>query len=388
MAEPGSTASSSRDRVKTALSHTEPDRVPFDFGGTDVTGIHVVAYRALRSHLGLPEVELRIADVFQQLAEVDDDVLEIFGVDVTNVSPRLSTPFEIEDAGSSYTILDEYGIGWRMPKEGGWYYDMFSHPLAGDVSIGDVKRFRWPDPLEPARYVGFAERAEAAARAGRAVVVCNLGSAGILEVYAWLRGYDSYFTDFVINRDLACAIMDKVLELKLAYWEHALSLVGDDIDVAQEGDDFAGQERLLISPETYRQLVKPRHKELFDFLHRKSGASIFFHSDGAIREVIPDLIEIGVDILNPVQVSAAGMDSAELKREFGRDLTFWGGGIDTQAVLGTATPDQVRAEVRKRLDDLMPGGGFVFATVHNVQANVPPENIVAMWEAVREFGRY
>jgi uroporphyrinogen decarboxylase len=183
-------------------------------------------------------------------------------------------------------------------------------------------------------------------------------------------------------------MMDKVLELKWAYWGKCLEILGDTADVVQEADDFAGQHGLLISPRTYRNLVKPRHKELFDFIHKRTKAKVFFHSCGSVRPVIPDLIEIGVDILNPVQVSAAGMDSAELKREYGKDLTFWGGGIDTQNVLGTGTPQQVREEVRRRVEDLMPGGGFVFAAVHNIQGNVPPENIVAMWEALQEYGVY
>ena len=177
-------------------------------------------------------------------------------------------------------------------------------------------------------------------------------------------------------------------DCKLAYWEKALTEVGDVIDVAQIADDFAGQDGLLISPRSYRRLFKPRHKELFDFIHARTDAKIFFHSCGAIRAVIPDLIEVGVDILNPVQVSAADMDSTELKREFGRDIVFWGGGVDTQRVLRSGTPAEVRDEVRRRIDDLAPGGGFVFNTVHNIQGDVPAENIVAMWEALQEFGVY
>jgi uroporphyrinogen decarboxylase len=164
--------------------------------------------------------------------------------------------------------------------------------------------------------------------------------------------------------------------------------ISDVIDVAGNADDFAGQHGMLISPRTYRKIAKPRHKQLFNFIHKHSNAKIFFHSCGSIRAVIPDLIEIGVDIINPVQVSADGMDSAELKREYGKDLTFWGGGVDTQRVLGVGTPQQVREDVKRRLNDLMPGGGFVFNTVHNIQGNVPVENIVAMLETVQEFGAY
>lgn len=182
--------------------------------------------------------------------------------------------------------------------------------------------------------------------------------------------------------------MDKLLEIKAACWERTLREVGEYADGIVEAEDFAGQDRLLMSPKTWRKLIKPRLQEFYGWLHQQTGAKLFLHSCGAVREVIPDLIEVGVDILNPIQVSAVGMDSAELKREFGKDLVFWGGGVDTQRVLGTGSPDEVRAEVRRRLRDFMPGGGFVFATVHNIQPNVPPENLLAMFETVREYGTY
>jgi len=275
-----------------------------------------------------------------------------------------------------------------MPKKGGWYYDMREHPLAGPISEEAVDRYPWPDPLDPARFAGIGEAARRILREeGRAVIMGGM-SAGILEMHAWLRGFEDAYADFGANPRLAGRLMDKVLEMKMAYWGKALEILGDAVDVVQEADDFAGQSGLLLSPRTYREIAKPRHKALFDFIHARTKAKIFFHSCGAVRKVIPDLIEAGVDILNPVQVSAAGMDTAELKREFGKDLTFWGGGVDTQRVLGTGTPDEVRREVRRRIEDLKPGGGFVFAAVHNIQGNVPVENIVAMWEAFREFGSY
>jgi uroporphyrinogen decarboxylase len=174
----------------------------------------------------------------------------------------------------------------------------------------------------------------------------------------------------------------------MAYWERALPEVGEYVDVMMLGDDFAGQDRLLMSPRTWRKLIKPRLKALFDFMHSKSNAKLFLHSCGAVREIIPDLIEIGLDILNPVQVSAVGMDTAELKQEYGKDLVFWGGGVDTQNILPHGTPEQVRDEVRRRLDDLMPGGGLVFTPVHNIQSDVPAENLLTMWETLREHGRY
>ena len=380
----------SRERILTALAHREPDRVPFDLGSTVVTGISVVAYGALREHLRLPPVEPVLVDIIQQIARVDDDVLDLLGVDAAGVSPRSSATFQIEirDGGDHTYFHDDFGIGWKMPRVGGLYYDMYEHPLAGDdVTAADVEAYPWPDPRDPLRFVGLREAAQAVRDSGRAVVVGSM-SAGIIEIYQWMRGYEDYFSDLAANESLAEAFLEKSLELQLMYWERMTETLGDLIDVAATADDFSGQYGLLISPETYRRLCKPRHRRLFDLIHSRSRAKVFFHSCGSVRMAIPDLIEAGVDILNPGQVSATGMDSAELKREYGRDLVFWGGGVDTQHVLGTGTVAQVRDEVRRRLDDLMPGGGFVFNAVHNIQGNVPPENIVAMWQTVRELGVY
>jgi uroporphyrinogen decarboxylase len=380
----------SRERVLLALNHKEPDRVPFDLGGTVVTGINIKAYTALRQYLGLPYVEPKIVDIFQQIVQVDEDVMQRLGVDVKNISPRSSATFQIEikDMGDYTYFYDEFKIGWRMPKQDGWYYDMFDHPLAGVIAEADVDKFAWPDPLDPARFVGLKEAALNVMNEEKRAVVVGSMSAGIMEVYAWTRGFKDYFTDFAGDEKLACKIMDRILEMQIAYWDKMFSVIGDTIDVAGTADDFAGQNGMLISPRTYRKLCKPRHKQLFDFIHSRSNAKIFFHSCGSVRAVIPDLIEIGVDILNPVQVSARDMDSADLKREYGKDMTFWGGGVDTQRVLGVGTPQQVREDVKRRVTDLMPGGGFIFNTVHNIQGNVPPENMVAMWETLQEYGVY
>jgi uroporphyrinogen decarboxylase len=183
-------------------------------------------------------------------------------------------------------------------------------------------------------------------------------------------------------------MLDRLVEFKMAYWERALGEIGDLVDLVVEADDLAGQQTLLMSPRTYRQVIQPRHKRLFAFIKAQAPVKVFYHSCGAVRPLIPDLIEAGIDILNPVQISAAGMGLQELKREFGRDLVFWGGGVDTQGVLGTATPQEVEKHVRRNIEALAPGGGFVFAAVHDIQANVPPENIMAMWEAWKEYGIY
>ncbi len=384
----------SRERVLTSINHKEADRVPFDLGGTVVTGIQARAYSRLRDYLALPKVEIKIIDLLQQLAFVDDDVMEYMGVDVRNVSPRSTASFKVDvkespDQKYSY-FFDEYQIGWRMPKDGGMYYDMFNHPLAGPKTEEDIEIYELPDPLDPTRFAGLREAAyRVLNEEKRALIIGNI-SAGIFELMTWTRGYQDAYADWAGNPGLAKKLLVKFMDMQMAYWEKMFdTMSGIPIDVVQMADDIAGQNGLLISPRSYRNLLKPLHKELFDYIHTKSGAKIFFHSCGSIRSLIPDLIEIGVDILNPVQVNAARMDSAELKREFGKDITFWGGGVDTQTAFDeNHTPDEVRRDVRKRLEDFMPGGGFVFNTIHNIQGNVPPENIIAMWETVREFGVY
>ena len=194
----------------------------------------------------------------------------------------------------------------------------------------------------------------------------------------------------VANQKFAEALLDIIMEVKMTYWARALELVGTNVMIVSEADDLASQDRCLISPALYRKLIKPRHTKLFSFIkkHAQVPVKIFYHSCGAVAPLVPDLIESGIDILNPVQVSAAGMDTKTLKQNFGRDLTFYGGGVDTQKILPRGTPQQVRDEVKRRLDDLAPGGGFIFNPVHNIQADVPPENILAMWETVREYGVY
>jgi uroporphyrinogen decarboxylase len=383
----------SRERVLTSLDHKEPDRIPFDLGGTVLTGINVKAYRMLRNYLGLPQVEPTIVDVVQQLAQVDDDVMDRLGVDVKNIAPRSSASHrieirEMEDGHYTY-FHDEYGIGWRMPKVGGLYYDMFDHPLGGRIDESAVALYALPDPRDPARFAGLREAArQVIEEEQRALVVGNL-SAGIFEMYLWTRGFVDGYADFVGRPALSQKIMRRILEMQLSYWEQMFDLLGDMIDVVQLADDFAGQHDMLISPSSYRNSIKPLHKELFDFVRSRGRAKIFLHSCGSIRKVIPDLIEIGVDIINPVQVSAAGMDSAELKHEYGRDLVFWGGGVNTQRLFDeNHTPEEVCEDVKRHISDLMPGGGFVFATVHNILGNVPPQNIMAMWETLQEYGTY
>ncbi len=378
-----------RARLRTALAHREPDRVPRDLGAVRMTGIHARAYPGLRRALGLPPVEVRVGDVAQQLAVVDHDVLDRLGIDVRGVEPRGPSTWrrEIIEQDGELAYVDEWWVRRRMPA-GGLYFDPATAPLAGEIDSGHLARFAWPDGGDPARRAGVAEGARrVVTEEGRGIYVGSV-CAGLTEMLFRLRGFEDGYMDLAADPALARALMERVLEVKLAWWGGVLPELGDAVDVVGEADDLGGQATPLFDPRTYRAIVKPLHAELFAFIRARTDARILFHSCGAIRDLIPDLIEIGVEILNPVQVSAAGMDTAALKRDFGRDLVFWGGGVDTQRVLGGGTPAEVRAEVARRVADLAPGGGFVFASVHNIQANVPAENLGAMWETVEACGTY
>lgn len=379
----------SHERVTLALNHQEPDRVPFDLGGTGVSLIHKTAYKNLRDYLGLPAREPRIAYMAEQIVVVDQDVADHLGTDVTLIIPQPASDFEFvfHDQGDYEAYTDEWGIGWQKPKDGGFYYDMYHHPLAGAESLADFKAYEFPDPLDDARYENLRRDAEAAAERGQAVTL-NGPCSGVLEMCAWTRGFEKFYVDLALNPEFVAYMLDRMVEFKCAFWERALGEIGDLVDVALEYDDLAGQKALLFSPETYREIVKPRHKKLFSVIKDQAPVKVFFHTDGAIRPLMGDLIEIGVDILNPIQFTAQGMDLKELKQEFGRDLVFWGAGVDTQGILGIGTPADVKADVKRNIEALAPGGGFVFASVHDIQANVPPENIVAMWEAWQEYGVY
>ena len=380
---------SSRARVHLALNHQVPDRVPLDVGGTGLSTIHVDAYRRLRQYLGLPRIETRVMAMAEQLAFVDEDVARHLDTDFRAVVPGLAQGFSyaFEDQGAYQAYTDEWGIGWRRPKQGGFYYDMYYHPLAAADSWNELLAYPFPDPLDEGRFATLRAQAGSAASLGKAVVLAG-PSAGIAEVYSWLRGYEQFYVDLALNKRYVAGMLDRLVEFKCAFWERALREVGDLVDVVIEADDLAGQNALLFSPQTYRSLIKPRHRELFSFIKSQAPVKVFFHSCGAVRPLIGDLIDAGIDILNPVQVSSRGMNPHELKREFGRDVVFWGGGVDTQRVLGSGTPESVREDVRRNVDALAPGGGFVFAAVHDIQADVPAENVMAMWDAWRDHGVY
>jgi len=380
----------SRDRVLAAINHREPDRVPFDLGSGMMTGIHKDAYQNLRAAAGFErEDAVRFFEPSMQIVFVGEDVCERLEVDTRPALPAWSDsePLNIQEDEESYFYYDPWGYGLKMPKSYPIYYSLFQHPLRTAESLSDLDQYPWPDPVDESRYRDLPGQAETARGKNKAVVLNNI-CAGTMEVASWLRGIDQFFMDLGLDDKFAGYLLDKVVDIKLAYWEKALKKLEGLVDVVIESDDLGAQNRLMISPRMYRKLIKPRHKKILDFIHTHTGAKVFFHSCGAIRPLIPDLIEIGVDILNPVQFNAAGMDAKSLKDEFGRDIVFWGGGVDTQSVLGSTSPAMVKANVRQQVEALAEGGGFVFATVHNIQADVPPENILAMRDALFEYGMY
>lgn len=378
-------------RVLEAVDHREPDQVPFDLGSTESTSITFKAYAALRRHLGLPDKEPVILSFSGQVAQPDSDLCHLMGIDTRRITRRnlSSWQLDVKENEDSRWYDDEFGTTWKMPKKDGHYFDMVANPLRG-ADFDKVRRYIWPDGTDPAIAVGLADEVRTVFAESSAALVLDarIGN-GFLNTGAILEGYEDFLMDLAFDPDKTSYIMDRVLELKINYFDTLLNEIGDQVHIVRELDDLGGQQGLLISPEMYREFIKPRQKKLFDFIKQKApGVKIHFHSCGSVYHIIPDLIEVGVDIINPVQVSAAFMDTARLKKEFGREITFWGGGVDTQHVLPYGTPQEVRDDVKRRIDDLAPGGGFVFATVHNIQDDVPPENIIALWETLREYGIY
>lgn len=367
-----------------------PDRIPYDLGATPMTGIHESAYRALLSHLGHEDLQVNIIDRIQQLAQPHERVLQLLNVDVRGIIPSKSDRYQlmIQETANHTEFTDEWGIQWRMPRQGGYYFDMVAHPLSDAETPADLADYPWIDPLVSSRYDGISDKARQYAEDGYGVCHWSI-CPGISETHAWLRGYTNYYKDFYKFPDLAEAIMDRVLDIKLQYWEEVFARTGKYVQVVVEADDLSGQERPLISPDTYRRFIKPRHRKLFQGIKELAPhAKVFLHSCGAVYDFIPDFIECGMDILNPVQKSAGGMDLKKLKNEFGDKITFWGGGIDTQFIFGSGTTDEVQTDTAQSIEALKPGGGFVFSPVHNTQPDVPPENYLAMWETLQEKAEY
>jgi len=408
-----------RERVLAAIAHREPDRVPVDLGAMRSTGITAIAYSRLKDHLGIRSGATCVYDVVQQLAQPEPEILAFAGADVVDLGRTFLTepsdwkPFELmgglparipayanlvrRDAGWVARHADGTVIG-AMPKDA-FYLSQTCFPLAGwdgkDRSVLDrlpklMEKVTWSAlpsapfhrPLTPEHLAEIRRRARALYETTDYAVMAGFGG-NLLEWGEYLCGMDRFLVDLAEDRPKVEALLDKLAEMHLANLEKVLDAVEGYVQIIQVGDDLGTQLATVLSPRMYREIFKPRHKLIYERIRRRKGLHLFLHSCGAIADIIPDLIEIGVEILNPVQTSARGMAPERLKREFGKDLVFWGGGCDTRDVLPGGTPDEVRRHVRERIGILGAGGGFVFCQVHNILPNVPPANVVAMYEGTR-----
>ncbi|MDP2916043.1 MAG: uroporphyrinogen decarboxylase family protein [Candidatus Aminicenantes bacterium] len=410
-----------RERVLRTIRHQEPDRVPVDLGAMRSTGITAVAYGRLKEHLGIDSGHVYVYDVIQQLALPEETVLNYVESDVVDLGRVF---LRDKQDWSDFTLPN--GAAAKIPayvrfipREGGWlalgaddttigampqgayYLSQTRFPLEGwdgaDLTVLDrlpelMEKVTWSalpcapyhKPLTPEHLADIRRRAKYLYETTDYAVMIAFG-ANLLEWGQYLCRMDQFLIDLVENRRKAEALLDKLVEMHIGNLEKILDAVSGYVQIIQMGDDLGTQLALEISPRLYREVFKPRQKLIFETVKKRSGPHLFLHSCGAIADILPDLIEVGVEIINPVQTSARGMDPARLKREFGQDIVFWGGGCDTQKVLPLGTPDEIDAHVKERIETFAPGGGFVFTQIHNIMPNVPPRNIVGMFDAVKKY---
>jgi uroporphyrinogen decarboxylase len=374
-----------RERVRTALAHKEPDRVPMDLGGA-VSCIHMKAYERLIERLGI-KAKPKLSDKIQQLAKPDEEVLQALEVDFRHIGLKKGFFAGAEDryddpSGRPY-FIDEWGIKWGKNP---FYYDMVDHPLK-DATVEDLEKYDWPDPRDPERYEGLREEVKNLYYSTDYALVADAIFGGVFECAWWLRGFEKFVLDMHKRPEFAEALLSKILELYIGFYDRYLSEVGDYVEMVEVGDDVGAQTAPLISPALLRKYIKPRWKELYNFIHGKTKARIFHHSCGSVYIFLNDFIEAGVDVLNPIQPRAAMMDIGRIKREAGDKLVLHGG-IDNQRVLPYGTPVDVENEVKRVLRAAAPGGGYVLAVAHNIQADTPPENILAMFKSALKYGSY
>lgn len=409
----------SRQRVLQAIRHEETERVPVDLGGTPSSGISAIAYNALVGHLHLDVGPAKVYDVVQQLAQPDEQLLDHLGVDVLDIGRTFNTAesdwheYALPDGSAamypkwfrpqpredgSWIAESRDGTAIAQMPAGGTFFDQTHFPFVEgypdqwnglDDAMGKVLWAAFVhSPWDHIEDEGFwetlrtnaADLRQRSSRALMIVVGCNL-----FEWGTFLRRIDNFLMDLVTEPDNVNRLLDQLMPRHLAFLEKVCRYLGDVADVCRFGDDLGMDSGPFMRPELYRELFKPRHKLLCDYVKQNSSMHTFLHCCGGIRPLIPDLIEAGFEILNPVQISCAGMDSQELKREFGRDIVFWGAGCDTRRILNNGTPEEVKTHVRQQVEIFAPGGGFVFNTVHNILPDVPPQNIVAMFEALHEM---
>lgn len=379
----------SRERLETTLRHEPPDKVPLDLGGNQ-TGIHRVAYNKVLDYYGFDE-EIVVMDIVQQLAAPSEAVLQAFEIDTRYIRPGMFQPqAELQEVKPGFWgVKDGFGIVWAMPGERpgeGLYCDIVEHPLQ-NMKYEDLDHYPWPDGKDPSPFKGLREYAKRMHEETDYALVSGITGV-VFEICWYMRGLEALYIDMLEQPRYVEKLLDHTLQYWSDYLETFLAEVGEYLQVICVGDDLAMQSGPLFSPDLYRSLVKPRQKALYTMVREKTSANLWYHSCGSVVDLLPDIVDNGVQILNPVQISAKDMHPETLKKQYGENLTFWGGGIDTQHVYASGTPEEVREQVRDLMGAFKPGGGYVFNTVHNTQADVPVENIVGLWEAAKEFRAY
>jgi uroporphyrinogen decarboxylase len=370
-----------RERFEALVNHREPDRVPIDLG-RHIGSLHRQSYANLVEHLADPDLKShdKILDRMVQNVFLDEKLLRKFNVDYRWLVPNWVGVKEVEGEDA---YRDMWGIKWTHMLDS---YSMVDSPLK-DVAIDDLDAFDWPDPADPRMFAGLREQAKYWYENTDYVIVADSVKGGLLTKALQIRGYESFFSDLAQDLLYAEALLDKLLLLYKEWWSQYMKEVGQYVQIVYFTDDIGAQNSMMISPATFRSLLKPRLAELIDHIKGQADVKFMYHTDGSVVPVIGDIIEMGVDILNPIQTSALGMDTYAMKEEYGDRLCFHGA-IDVQQMLPFATPEEVRYDVAKRMYDLGRGGGYILSPCHNIGSDVSPENILALFDAAQELGGY
>lgn len=379
----------SRERILAAINHHEPDRVPIIIGPSNATGIKMQAYRNLKQHLGIQAEDCYIYD-WPELgtAALDEMTLQRLHSDVRGVLDRFpqETYRKNQSRQPHSPFIDDWGSGQSEIEPGVWFPGI--HPMSKAKTLEEIEAYPWPDMDDPTRVEFVKETARQLREQNQYGIIATPWLLFPFERAFAMQGMDHFLLNMVEKPDFAKALLGKIAGLCKTLMGHFLEEAGDNIDIIKIGDDLGTQESLLISPRMYRNVLKPIHADFIQFIKQRTKAKIFFHTDGDVFNLCDDFIEIGIDILNPIQTSAGKMANlAELKKRYGDKLVFCGA-IDTQRILPYGTPEEVRQEVRRVIELLAPGGGYMVSSVHTIMNEVPPENILAMVDAVEEFGKY
>lgn len=374
------TAMTSRARVLAALSHRQPDRVPLDLGGTRNSTMVVEGYERLKARFGIT-TPTKMIERMMRVVEIDEGVLTRLRIDTRAVFPGGPTTGLAADLGPR-RYRDMWGVE-RVQPEGSYYYDLAGSPLAGDIDVQDVLKYPWPDPDDPGFTSGLKDRARWIREHTDAASVLALPPA-FVHISQYLRGFEDWFCDFVVEPKRLEVLFDAIMDVTLAIARRQLLEVGREVDVVLTSDDLGSQNAFLVSREHYLRYIKPRQERFFRQIKDLTSAKVVFHSCGSVVSIIEDLIEMGVDGLNPVQPQAAGMDPADLKRKYRGRMAFWGG-TDAQNTVPRGTVPEVKKMVERLIEDMGEGGGYIFSNCHNIQPDVPLENVLAMFEHAREY---